>query len=63
MKYQFLKNINESLNKINEVKKYYEKESSIKGPFMPPTAKIFFWIWYKIIQNESIEMIIYYFNL
>lgn len=34
------------------MQKYYEKETAIKGPFMPPTAKIFFW-WCKIKEMND----------
>jgi hypothetical protein len=37
-----LKNIQHAVSKVHDVQKYYEKETAIKGPFMPPTAKIFF---------------------
>jgi len=30
------------VNKDQEVQKYYERKDAVKGPFMPPSAKISF---------------------
>ena len=40
--YEFLGRIRENFNNLPEIKAYYEKEDSVKGPFTGPTAAIQF---------------------
>lgn len=41
-KYKYWGRIRESLQSEEGVKSYYKRDISIKGPFIPPTAKISF---------------------
>ena len=39
-KYGFIKTIADNFNELPEIKAYYAKESSVKGPFFPPGAVV-----------------------
>ena len=39
-KYGFLKRVREAFEGLPEIRKYYEQESSLKGPFLPPKMTI-----------------------
>ena len=39
-KYGFIKTIHDNFNELPEIKAYYAKETSVKGPFLPPVAAI-----------------------
>lgn len=42
-RYSFLTKIRNSIEKLPEVKKYYESANAIKGPFLQSYAKLQFW--------------------
>ena len=39
-KFGFLKRVRDAVNNIPEIKAYYQKETAVKGPFLPPIAAI-----------------------
>ena len=41
-KYPFLKRVRDAFENLPEIKKYYEQESAVKGPFLPPSAALSF---------------------
>jgi hypothetical protein len=41
-KHEFLKRVRTAVESVPEVKKYYESENAMKGPFLPPIAAIQF---------------------
>ena len=41
-KHAFLKRVRTAVENLPEIKKYYEQESAVKGPFLPPSAALSF---------------------
>lgn len=41
-KFKFFFNIRKSIENNQKVQTYYQREKFVKGPFMPPSAKISF---------------------
>ena len=54
-KYSFLAKIRKSFEDLPEIKKYYESETAVKGPFFPPGFGVIdFWL--SIQQNWAYFM-------
>lgn len=51
--YPFFGEIRKTIENLPEVKKYYEKENSVKGPFLPSYAQLKFWF---LILYQSIKI-------